>query len=99
MATDPQRLQLFERILKLLARAAADRGPEAQSARNLARTLMQRHGITRADLSIRRPKTRPAAVAPRSPRDVPAARSTSIGSDEPFEVRVKLGGLEMRFKL
>lgn len=93
-----EREQLLERIRKLVDRAKRDAGAEARSARNLARVLMERHGITAADLEltdaphVHFETTRHAGVEGGPTR--PAKKS------RPIPVRVKVGkGIEIRFEL
>jgi Protein of unknown function (DUF2786) len=89
MAAD--RAQVIERIRKLLARARADASAEARSAANLAGVLMRQHGIHAADLEVTDGPHVHFAVEHKPER--PPAPTGAI------PVRVKIAGLEIRFRL
>lgn len=89
------REQLLERIRKLLDRAKRDTGIEARRARDLARELMQRHGITAADVVLTDAAHVHFEHAPPAAAPAPSSRRS-----RPIPVRVKVGkGIEIRFEL
>jgi len=85
MATE--RAEMLERIRKIRERAARDpRSAEGRTAANLARSLMERHGITAAELRPPVPARTMPARPPRPPR--PAL---------PIRVDLDLGGFRIRW--
>lgn len=90
--------EVIARVRKLLERAKLDAGAEAESARNLARTLMREHGIRLRDLHP--PLERKVDGPHRPPNRNRKTASERIRVDlTPGRVRVKIGGLDIRFPL
>jgi hypothetical protein len=91
--------QVVERIRKLLDRARRDASVEGNRARDLARKLMQQHGISAADLEL------VDGVVHSHFERAPAAPSVDVDvmkskKGKKIPVRVRVGrGIEIRFEL
>ena len=100
------REQLLERLRKLAARARAEiDSPEGRTARRKLRELMARYGITEVELGGRGGRRRASEPPQPAPTPRPPARPRRGGrrraSDDALgvPVRLRVGGIEVRFRL
>lgn len=98
------RSQLIERARKLKDRAKRDIGPEAAAAVRAYINFLREHAISQAELDPR--PARAAQSPPRAPskpagKPAPARtlQSNKGPEKEGVPVRIKIGGIEVRFRL
>lgn len=95
--------RVLEQIRKLRVLANDVMGtPEGAAAARKARELMERHGITRAELFKKRPPEAPRAQDPPGPANRKSTPATHIDQEPPtttpVTVTVHIGNFRIRWK-